>query len=103
MRLKAPSQQPPPNYDPLSPTSLRLYWDAPDYPNGIILRYFVYRDGEKVGEVDPSDGKGLCKRGIGYNWRPVCSSSVHFVLMQLISCFFAQMAIIPDIKVWIRL
>ena len=55
--FSAPSQQPPPNYEPLSPTSLRLYWDGPDYPNGVILRYYVYRDEERVGEVDPSDGR----------------------------------------------
>ena len=39
-----PDQQPPPEHEVLSTTALRLYWGPPDYPNGVIKRYVVYRD-----------------------------------------------------------
>jgi len=49
--LIAPSQQPPPEYEPINSTTLRLYWDRPDYPNGVIIRYQLYRDGRKIATV----------------------------------------------------
>lgn len=43
-----PAQQPPPLHNQLSNTALHLYWTEPDYPNGVIGRYRVYRNGTLV-------------------------------------------------------
>ncbi|XP_052767673.1 usherin-like isoform X2 [Mya arenaria] len=40
----APDQQPRPTHEALSSTSLRLTWKGPDYPNGVIESYKVYRN-----------------------------------------------------------
>ncbi len=50
----APSQQPPPDYEVLGPTSLRIFWAAPDFPNGVITNYTLYRDGVPLRTLDPS-------------------------------------------------
>ena len=44
----APSQQPPPYHEPLSPSALRIYWNNPDYPNGVIEQYRVFRNGTLI-------------------------------------------------------
>ena len=54
--LIAPSQQPPPEHEPINSTTLHLYWGRPDYPNGVIIRYHLYRDGGKIATV-AVDGK----------------------------------------------
>ena len=56
-KISAPSQQPPPDYEAISPTSLLLTWSSPDYPNGVILRYTLYRDDVPLATKDPS---GMC-------------------------------------------
>ena len=43
-----PTQQPMPDYESLSSTSIRLYWEKPDNPNGIIVKYELYRDGSLI-------------------------------------------------------
>ena len=50
--LTAPSQQPPPEYELIGATTLRIYWGVPDYPNGIIEAYYLYRDDVKIATVD---------------------------------------------------
>ena len=52
--LSVPTQQPPPMYWPLSSTALHIYWDPPDYPNGVILIYFLYRDGQQIAALEPN-------------------------------------------------
>ena len=48
-----PSQQPPPYFDEHSKDAVTLKWNPPDYPNGEILNYTVYRDGEMLGWTGP--------------------------------------------------
>lgn len=55
----APSQQPPPEYTPISATAIRLTWGTPDYPNGVILAYNLYRDGSLLAALN-STGKFAC-------------------------------------------
>ena len=50
----APSQQPPPKVENLDPNSLRLFWDAPDHPNGVILSYKLYREDKLIATLDPN-------------------------------------------------
>ncbi|XP_071962430.1 usherin-like isoform X2 [Antedon mediterranea] len=45
---KAPSQQPSPSWQALSPYSLILSWLPPDEPNGNILAYNLYRNGALI-------------------------------------------------------
>ena len=47
-----PSQQPPPTSVPESDTSLRLEWVGPDYPNGLVHTYDLYRDGQLIASVN---------------------------------------------------
>ncbi|XP_013386515.1 usherin-like [Lingula anatina] len=51
---KTPQQQPPPTYMVLNATSLRIMWGPPDYPNGVILTYFLFRDGQQAAALDPN-------------------------------------------------
>ena len=48
-----PSQQPPPKYEPIDSHTMRLYWQPPDNPNGIITFYNLYRDGKEVAKIYP--------------------------------------------------
>ena len=48
MCFVAPSQQPPPMAEDITSTSIALHWAAPDYPNGVIIGYFLFRDGELI-------------------------------------------------------
>ena len=43
-----PSQQGPPIVEARSSTSLRVTWDPPDQPNGLIISYELYRNGTRV-------------------------------------------------------
>ncbi|XP_076463865.1 usherin-like [Babylonia areolata] len=52
---KTPSQQPPPVHDPLTPTSMNISWLPPDFPNGVILRYRLFRDDVQVYEGQGRD------------------------------------------------
>ena len=45
-----PSQQPAPVYRPLSPTSMDISWSPPDYPNGVIVQYRLFRNDTLVFE-----------------------------------------------------
>ncbi|XP_021347323.1 usherin-like [Mizuhopecten yessoensis] len=45
---KEPTQQPPPSHDQINSTTLKLMWQQPDYPNGIIIQYKLYRNGTLV-------------------------------------------------------
>ena len=45
-----PSQQPAPVYKPLSPTSMDISWSPPDYPNGVIMLYRLFRNDTLVFE-----------------------------------------------------
>ena len=36
---------------PLSSTSIDVLWTVPDQPNGIIIGYFIFRDGNQIGEI----------------------------------------------------
>ena len=47
-----PDQQPPPQYRVLNTTALRLFWNPPDYPNGIIQKYVLYRDNTVIATLD---------------------------------------------------
>ena len=55
--VAAPSQQPAPVYKPLSPTSMNISWSPPDYPNGVIVLYRLFRNDtlqfEAKGEAAP--------------------------------------------------
>ena len=42
--LQAPSEQPPPVATAISSRAIQLAWSPPDNPNGIILRYELYRN-----------------------------------------------------------
>ena len=46
--VSAPSEQPAPFATVLSPRAIRLTWSPPDNPNGIILRYELYRNGTQI-------------------------------------------------------
>ena len=46
-----PTQQPPPEARDINATAIHLYWDPPDNPNGLILSYRVYRDGNLIVEI----------------------------------------------------
>ena len=46
--ISAPSEQPAPFVTVLSSRSMMLTWSPPDRPNGIILRYELYRNGSLV-------------------------------------------------------
>lgn len=50
----APSQQPPPQAQAISPTALRLYWGPPDNPNGVITKYTLFRNGAAIATVLPT-------------------------------------------------
>ncbi|ELU01149.1 hypothetical protein CAPTEDRAFT_219707 [Capitella teleta] len=54
-RQCAPSQQPPPQYTHISPTQLLLTWNVPDYPNGVVERYDLLRDGRVVASLNASE------------------------------------------------
>ncbi|XP_028396319.1 LOW QUALITY PROTEIN: usherin-like [Dendronephthya gigantea] len=43
-----PSQQGPPFVHVISSTTLRVLWDPPDKPNGLITSYELYRNGSRV-------------------------------------------------------
>jgi hypothetical protein len=43
-----PAQQPAPQYKILNSSTLLLTWSPPDYPNGIILSYLLFRDGKQI-------------------------------------------------------
>ncbi|XP_060070524.1 usherin-like [Ylistrum balloti] len=45
---KEPTQQPPPSHEQINSTTLKLMWQQPDYPNGIIIQYKLYRNGTLV-------------------------------------------------------
>ncbi|KAK3093068.1 hypothetical protein FSP39_010666 [Pinctada imbricata] len=45
---KDPAQQPPPEFFARSPTAISLKWRLPDYPNGIIVKYRLFRNGTLV-------------------------------------------------------
>ena len=55
----APSQQPPPSYEILNSTAFMLFWNPPDYPNGVIQVYHLYRDGLKIADVNATGGNNL--------------------------------------------
>ena len=40
-----PSEQPPPSCQPVSKGVMAVSWLPPDYPNGVIIRYAIYRNG----------------------------------------------------------
>ena len=40
----APSKQAPPYFSQLNASSLIVNWDPPDYPNGVIIYYLVFRN-----------------------------------------------------------
>ena len=46
--FSAPTQQPPPTHEPVNATALKLMWNAPDYPNGVISHYKLYRNGTLI-------------------------------------------------------
>ncbi|CAD5123124.1 DgyrCDS11497 [Dimorphilus gyrociliatus] len=52
---KAPYQQPPPDAEALSPTSLKLTWTPPDEPNGVISRYVVYRNEKMIANTSATE------------------------------------------------
>ncbi|CAH1791583.1 unnamed protein product, partial [Owenia fusiformis] len=51
---KTPSQQPPPTSVAKGPRHLSLKWMPPDYPNGPILMYKLYRNGRMIVSQDPN-------------------------------------------------
>ena len=46
--LTAPDQQPPPSYEAINSTAVKLIWKGPDYPNGLITQYMLFRNGTLV-------------------------------------------------------
>uniref|UniRef100_A0A2C9JJ39 Usherin n=1 Tax=Biomphalaria glabrata TaxID=6526 RepID=A0A2C9JJ39_BIOGL len=49
-----PSQLPQPDLINRTSTSFLLSWKRPDYPNGVILRYSIYRNNSVVGNTLPN-------------------------------------------------
>ncbi|XP_064622303.1 usherin-like [Lineus longissimus] len=56
---KTPAQQPAPQYTVVNATALRLTWSPPDYPNGIILQYFLFRDGQQIFASFSNSSQGI--------------------------------------------
>jgi len=54
--LTAPAQQPPPYYEAINSTALKVIWKSPDYPNGVIEFYKLFRNGTLIFTV-LGDGK----------------------------------------------
>ena len=46
--MTEPDQQPPPDHHQNSSTQLWLKWKEPDYPNGVIKEYRLFRNGTLI-------------------------------------------------------
>jgi hypothetical protein len=48
IEILEPAQQPPPEHRQNSSTELWLKWKEPDYPNGVIKAYRLFRNGTLI-------------------------------------------------------
>jgi hypothetical protein len=60
LSITAPDQQPPPSYEGINSTAVRLNWKGPDYPNGLITQYMLFRNGTLVYTLK-GDGKAVAE------------------------------------------
>jgi hypothetical protein len=60
LSITAPDQQPPPSYEAINSTAVRLNWKGPDYPNGLITQYMLFRNGTLVYTLK-GDGKAVAE------------------------------------------